>query len=90
MDLLKALTYIDPAELEYQEWVNVGMALKHEGYSVTDWDLWSRSDRRYHNGECEKKWESFNGSSSPVTAGTIIQMAKDKGMPGERKHCKIH
>ena len=80
MDLLKALTYIDPAELEYQEWVNVGMALKHEGYSVTDWDLWSRSDRRYHNGECEKKWESFNGSSSPVTAGTIIQMAKDKGM----------
>lgn len=80
MDLLKALTYIDPAELEYQEWVNVGMALKHEGYSVTDWDLWSRSDRRYHNGECEKKWESFNGSNSPVTAGTIIQMAKDKGM----------
>ncbi len=84
MDLMKALEYIDPSELDYQEWVNVGMALKHEGYSVTDWDLWSRSDRRYHNGECEKKWESFNGSSSPVTAGTIIQMAKERGMTTQK------
>lgn len=80
MDLLKALEYIDPATLEYQEWVNIGMALKQEGYSVTDWDNWSRADRRYHTGECEKKWESFNGSNSPVTAGTIVQMAKDRGM----------
>lgn len=80
MDLMKALEYIDPAELEYQEWVNVGMALKQEGYSVSDWDNWSRADRRYHPGECERKWESFNGSSSPVTAGTIVQMAKDRGM----------
>lgn len=80
MDLMKALDYIDPAELEYQEWVNVGMALKQEGYSVSDWDNWSRTDRRYHSGECEKKWESFNGSNSPVTAGTIVQMAKDRGM----------
>lgn len=80
MDLLKALEYIDPAELEYQEWVNVGMALKQEGYSVSDWDNWSRADRRYHSGECEKKWESFNGSSAPVTAGTIVQMAKDRGL----------
>ncbi len=80
MDLLKALEYIGPAELDYQEWVNVGMALKQEGYTVTDWDNWSRADRRYHSGECEKKWESFNGSNLPVTAGTIIQMAKDRGM----------
>ncbi|MEE0857728.1 MAG: AAA family ATPase [Ruminococcus sp.] len=81
---MEALDYIDPAELEYQEWVNVGMALKQEGYSVSDWDNWSKSDRRYHNGECEKKWESFNGSSSPVTAGTIIQMAKERGMTTQK------
>ena len=30
-DLLEILNYIDPAGLEYQEWVNVGMALKQEG-----------------------------------------------------------
>ena len=80
MDLLNALKYIRPSELDYQEWVNVGMALKQEGYSVKDWDDWSRADSRYHSGECEKKWQSFNGSASPVTAGTIIQMAKDRGM----------
>jgi RecA-family ATPase len=80
LDLLEALEYIRPADLDYQEWVNVGMALKQEGYSVKDWDDWSRADSRYHNGECEKKWQSFNGSASPVTAGTIIQMAKDRGM----------
>jgi hypothetical protein len=80
LDLLNALEYISPSELDYQDWVNVGMALKQEGYSVKDWDDWSRADSRYHNGECEKKWQSFNGSASPVTAGTIVQMAKDRGM----------
>lgn len=79
-NLLKILEHIDPSSCDYQEWVNVGMALKHEGYSAADWDNWSRSDvRRYNAGDCEKKWNSFNGSSSPVTAGTIVQMAKDRG-----------
>lgn len=79
-DLNEALKYISPSDLSYQEWVNVGMALKEEGYSVTVWDNWSANDNRYHKGECEKKWESFNGSSSPVTGATIVQMAKDRGM----------
>jgi len=80
MNIKQILDYIDPAILDYQEWVNVGMALKHEGYSVDVWDEWSRADRRYHPGECQKKWESFNGASSPVTAGTLVQMAKERGM----------
>ena len=79
-DLNEALKYISPSDLSYQDWVNVGMALKEEGYSVTVWDNWSANDNRYHKGECEKKWESFNGSSSPVTGATIVQMAKDRGM----------
>ena len=80
INLIDILDYINPADCDYQEWVNVGMALKHEGYSATDWDNWSRKDiKRYHSGECHSKWESFNGSSSPVTAGTIVQMAKDRG-----------
>ena len=79
-DLIEILDHIDPALLDYQEWVNVGMALKDEGYSPADWDRWSSSDRlRYHSGDCEKKWQSFNGSAAPVTAGTIIQYAKNQG-----------
>lgn len=78
-DLLEILKYIPPSDCSYQEWVNVGMALKHEGYTADDWDRWSRADSRYHTGECQIKWSSFNGSSEPVTAGTIVQMAKDRG-----------
>ena len=37
-DLQEIIEYIHPADLTYQEWVNVGMALKHEGYSVDVWD----------------------------------------------------
>lgn len=86
INLLDLLKYIPPSELDYQEWVNVGMALKHEGYSASDWDSWSRSDTRYHPGECDKKWESFNGSSAPVTAGTIVQLAKEHGFSFSREY----
>lgn len=80
MDLKEILEYIDPSDCNYQEWVNVGMALKHEGYTAADWDTWSARDvGRYHAGECFKKWNSFEGSSNPVTGGTIVQMARDRG-----------
>ena len=78
-EILKALEYINPAQLSYQEWVNIGMALRHEGCSVRDWDNWSRNDSRYHDGECIKKWESFHGSETPITKATIFKMARDNG-----------
>lgn len=79
-NLTEILEYIDPSTCSYQEWINVGMALKHEGYTVSDWDMWSIKDvNRYHSGECAKKWATFQGSSAPVTGGTIIQMAKENG-----------
>lgn len=80
--ILNILKKIDPSTLDYQEWLSVGMALKHEGFTVADWDSWSQSDSRYHAGECEQKWQGFNGSAEPVTAGTIIQLAKDRGLLG--------
>lgn len=79
INLIECLKFINPALLDYQDWINIGMALKHEGYGVAVWEEWSRSDSRFHEGECEKKWATFNGSASPVTAGTIVQMAKDNG-----------
>lgn len=80
LNLSELLEYVDPAMLDYQEWVNVGMALKHEGYTAFDWDQWSQRDGgRYREGECYKKWESFQGTSSPVTGATITQLAKDNG-----------
>lgn len=86
-DLLEVIKHINPADLNYQDWVNVGMALQHEGYGVAVWDDWSSKDAsRYHAGECERKWRTFHGSPSPVTGGTIVQMAKDAGWIPESGH----
>ena len=78
-NLLSALNHINVAELTRAEWISVGMALKEEGYPCSVWDDWSKSDSRYHAGECEKKWAGFHGNGNPVKGGTIIQMAKDRG-----------
>lgn len=77
---LELLEYIDPSSLDYQSWCNVGMALKHEGYSISDWESWSRNDSRFKEGECAKKWATFNEESgSVVTGGTIFELAKENG-----------
>ena len=78
-NLLSALKAINVAELSRADWISVGMALKEEGYPCSIWDDWSQNDVRYKPGECEQKWASFRGSSTPVKGGTIIQMAKDRG-----------
>lgn len=77
--ILSALQAIDPAALSYQEWCSVGMALKEEGFAPEVWEDWSRSDARYHAGECRKKWTGFRGSASPVTGGTIVELARRFG-----------
>ena len=81
INLIPLLDYIDPSFCTYQEWVNVGMALKLEGYSASDWDAWSLRDAcRYHAGECQRKWNTFdNTADSPVTGATIVDMAKKGG-----------
>lgn len=77
-DLLEILNNIDPSLLDYQEWCCVGMALKFEGYTASDWDSWSQRDsKRYHKNECYRKWDSFAGSG--VTGGTIVQYARNQG-----------
>ena len=83
-DLSEVLKYTDPSVLSYQDWINVGMALKEEGYPAEDWETWSRRDAvRYHPGECLRKWGSFQGTG--VTGGTLVQMAKEQGwQPPER------
>lgn len=81
INLIPLLDYIDPSFCTYQEWINVGMALKLEGYSADDWDAWSLRDAgRYHAGECEHKWRTFGGNAADlVTGATIVDMAKRGG-----------
>lgn len=80
IDLRELLPYIDPAQLSYQQWLEVGMGLHEAGYAPEDWEDWSRGDmKRYHPGECARKWASFHGAEAPVTGGTVVKMAMDGG-----------
>ena len=78
--VLDALEHIPASSLDYDEWLRVGMALHTEGFTWQDWDSWSREDSRYHGGECERKWETFDSlCSNPVRAGSIYKLASDRG-----------
>lgn len=78
-DIESKLDYI-PAD-DYDTWVTVGMALKHEGYGCELWDRWSRKSAKYKEGVCERKWKSFNeqNAGEPATGGTIDHLAKEYG-----------
>ena len=74
------LTYIDPARLSYQQWLEVGMGLHEAGASPQDWEDWSRRDpERYRQGECLRKWNTFHRTDTPITGGTIVKMAMEGG-----------
>ena len=81
-DLQSGLDAIDPGSCDYTEWVQVGMALKVEGYDWQIWDAWSSRDApRYHPGECERKWATFSdkGRQNDVGGGTVVEMARKNG-----------
>lgn len=79
-DLLECLDYIDPEEREV--WFKVGMALKHEGYSFEDWDLWaSRCTDKHNRTDSIRVWKSLsaNGSNGSITGAYITKLAKQNG-----------
>ena len=87
--LLYCLDRINPALLEYDEWLVVGCALKNAGCTPEQWDLWSRRDPgRYHEGECARKWRTFHGAyGRDAGVGSVVKMLRDQGgtLPGNRE-----
>lgn len=84
-ELLEALDYVPAEHYEYQDWLDVGMALKVGGADWTDWDRWSQKDpvvNRYDPGACEAKWYSFD--TDEVTPKTIFKWAMDGGWRRQR------
>ena len=76
--LLEALNALDPSRLTYQEWIDVGMALKAEGLPCSVWDDWSKRDIKRYRADgpdaCYAKWESFQGSGK--NGGTVVFYAE--------------
>ena len=81
--ILSALEAIDPAILDYQGWLNIGMALKSwdEEKGLDVWHEWSAKDpQRYEPGTLDGKWRSFGGSrEDKITLGTLFHMAEEAG-----------
>jgi len=65
---------------DYDDWLLVGMILRHVGCTVQDWDSWSRGSNKYKSSVCDRKWNSFKGDSSAnVSLGTLLSMVKEDG-----------
>jgi regulatory protein RepA len=74
---LACLKEFSPVSLKYDDWLAVGCAIKNAGGSAADWESWSRADKRYRQGECEKKWNGFGRDG--VGVGSIVKLCKDNG-----------
>ncbi len=85
-EALEMLNHIDPSQLQYEEWLYAGMALKDAGLSPDQWDAWSRRDpARYREGDCHQKWQSFHGSAQPITVASLAKMAMAQGWKPPRE-----
>ncbi len=74
------LQVMSPVLLQYEEWLHVGMALESVGATSMDWDNWSKADKRYVQGDCEKKWKTFRGNGSgSIGLGTLCKIVLDQG-----------
>ena len=77
--ITSCLQQINPASLQYDDWLKIGAAIKHEGGDVSIWDSWSRQDQRYRPGDCTSRWNNLDKGFSPVTVATIVKLCKDAG-----------
>ena len=76
------------ADCGYDDWTDIGIALKHEGQKRQQediffqrWDEWSQeSEAKYDASKMESKWEGFNrDNTEQITLGSIYHRAKENG-----------
>jgi len=74
-----ALVHILNADLDYDSWVRIGMAIKgalaDEGWPL--FERWSQSSQKYDAKTTARSWRSF--APQRIGAGTIYKLALDNG-----------
>jgi len=90
----RLLGSINPNEIEYDEWIRIGMAIKSQ-YPDEDglemWHEWSASGNRYEPKECIKRWNAFDGLGATRMA-TLFFYANERGHipePTDKKPNKL-
>lgn len=80
-ELAEMLSHVPNDDLDYEEWIKIGMALHHAtgGTAFELWDSWSRQSKKYDSTSMQYKWHSFGRSANPVTLGTLVHYAERNG-----------
>lgn len=70
---------------DYDEWLEVGMALHSVGDDslLDDWEQWSAQSGKHRPSDCQRKWRSFKKSG--ITLGTLGEKAKRDGWQGRHR-----
>ncbi len=75
---------------DYEEWVNVGMALSGLGAAgLGMWEDWSRQSSKYTPGECVKKWPSFIPGDG-LGLGSLSHWADEDDPSGKSRYVNGH
>jgi putative DNA primase/helicase len=88
-----ALRYVSP-DPNYEEWVVVGMSLKHAlgEAGLALWDYWSSKGAKYPGSDAlQAKWASFRGASGKGTAteATIFKLAMNAGWKPPKRASRL-
>ena len=77
--VVSALHAIPNNDMEYDDWLTIGMALHACDATLLDeFQRWSACSQKHDASTTATKWKSFNGNGK-VQAGTIIHLAKECG-----------
>lgn len=64
---------------DYDIWITVGQTLHALDDSLlNEWDEWSKQSEKYKEGECHKRWLSFNKNGGRGI-GSLMHLAKEQG-----------
>jgi phage/plasmid-associated DNA primase len=71
---------------DYDIWITVGQTLHQLDESLLDvWDEWSRQSDKYREGECHRRWLSFNKGGGRGL-GSLLHVAKEMGWQPSQDH----
>jgi len=81
--LEEVLPYLKNEDVDYDDWVKVGAAIKTAGGQFSDWIDYSAQSSKYNPEEMENKWNSFTNKLGGVGMGTLVMIAKQNGLPSK-------
>lgn len=81
-EVKELLSYYKNDDLEYDDWLAVGMAIHNatDGKGIMLWDAWSQQSKKYNENAIRTKWSSFGSPhGDPITIATLKKLASENG-----------